>query len=206
MHNNSATLEEFELWRRLVKTIRSRCKICRHQLLGKLQRPEAAKSISRENLDCLLRDYLESGGRRLSFEERRATLLMFLPQKIREEMFCRFQAMQEVAGCIFSEDAQDMAVIKLKAHAQRQAEFMVQWSAMNGRQDPANMLGGGDGSYGVNLYGKVQYEEQYEQELFYGAKGWKGKGAKGKGGRGENKGSKSDKGKDPGPAGRKATS
>ena len=76
--NNSATLEGFELWRRLMKGVRSRSEIRRHDLLGKLQRPEAAKSISDipltlEKWDSLLREYLESGGRRLSFEERESS-------------------------------------------------------------------------------------------------------------------------------------
>jgi hypothetical protein len=72
--NNSATLEGFEMWGRLMKGVRSRSEIRRHDLLGKLQRPEAAKSISDipltlERWDSLLREYLESGRRRLSFEE-----------------------------------------------------------------------------------------------------------------------------------------
>ena len=44
--NNSATLEGFELGKRLMKGIRSRSEIRRHELQGKLQRPEAAKSIA----------------------------------------------------------------------------------------------------------------------------------------------------------------
>ena len=59
--NNSATLEGFELWRRLMKGIRSRSEIRRHELQGKLQRPEAAKSIADipltlEKLDSLPRE------------------------------------------------------------------------------------------------------------------------------------------------------
>ena len=151
--NNSATLEGFELWRRLMKGIRSRSEIRRHELQGKLQRPEAAKSISDipltlEKWHSLLREYLESGGRRLSFEERRAALLMLLPQKFREEVFFRIPEMQAVADYALSDDAQDAAVSKLRSQVQRQAELMVQWSAMNGRQEPANMLGGGDGNMG----------------------------------------------------------
>ena len=63
MLNNSATLEGFELWRRLMKTIRSRCAVRRHELLDKLPRPEVAKSMSEiplalEKLDSLLRRHL----------------------------------------------------------------------------------------------------------------------------------------------------
>ena len=201
--NNSATLEGFELWRRLMKGIRSRSEIRRHELQGKLQRPEAAKSISDipltlEKWDSLLREYLESGGRRLSFEERRAALLMLLPQKFREEVFFRIPEMQAVADYALSDDAQDAAVSKLRSQVQRQAELMVQWSAMNGRQEPAHMLGGGDSQYGGDPYWDAPYEE-YNQDLLYGAKGWRTKG-KGKGkGKDGGKGGKGGKGKDAGP-------
>jgi hypothetical protein len=191
MLNNSATLEGFELWRRLMKTIRSRCEIRRHELLGKLQRPEVARSISEiplalEKWDSLLREYLESGGRRLSFEERRAALLMLLPQKFREEVFFRIPAMQDMADYGLSEDAQDMAVTKLRAQVQRQAELMVQWSAMNGRPESgANVLTGGENPYGGD---EDWYNEWCNQELLYGAKGGKGKGGKGRGGKDGGKG------------------
>ena len=113
-----------------MKGVRSRSEIRRHDLLGKLQRPEAAKSISDipltlERWDSLLREYLESGGRRLSFEEQRAALLMLLPQKFREEVFFRIPETQVVADYGLSEDAQDEAVTKLRWQVQRQSELMV---------------------------------------------------------------------------------
>ena len=162
MLNNSATLDGFELWRRLMKTIRSRCEIRRHELLGKLQHPELARSISEiplalERWDPLLREYLESGGRRLSFEERRAALLMIPPPKFREDIFFRIPAMQDMADSGLSEDAQDLAATRLRAQVQRQAELTVQWSAVHGRtEQPAHVLG--EVPYGQDPYTEMPYE------------------------------------------------
>ena len=84
---------------------------------------------------------------------------------------------------------------KLKSQVQRQAELMVQWSAMNGRQDPAHMLGGGDSQYGGDSYWDVPYADQ-NQDLLYGAKGWRTKGGKGKAkGADGHRGGKGGKGK-----------
>ena len=88
----------------------------------------------------------------MSFEERRAALLMLLPQKFREEVFFRIPEMQAAADYSPPDDAQDVAVTKLRVQVQRQAELMVQWSAMNGRQELAHMLGGGDNQYGGDPY------------------------------------------------------
>ena len=150
--------------------------------------------LTLEKWDSLLREYLESGGRRLSFEERRAALLMLLPQKFREEVFFRIPEMQAAADYSLSDDAQDVAVTKLRAQVQRQAELMVQWSAMNGRQEPAHMLGGGDNQYGGDPYWDSSNADQ-SQDILYGAKGWKGKGGKGKG-KDSGKGGKGGKGKE----------
>jgi len=162
--NISATLEGFELWRRVMKSIRSRCEIRRHELLGKLQRPEVAKSISDilltlERRDSLLRGYFESGERRLSLEERRVALVMLLPQQFREELFFRIPAMQEVADYGFSEDTQYMTVTQVRVQAQRRADLMVQWSAMNGRHKSAHMLCAGDSQYEDHPYWEAHYEE-----------------------------------------------
>ena len=94
--NNSTPLEGFALWQRVVKAIRSRNEIRRHELVAKVQRPEMASNLREvptalERWETLYRDYLESGGRKLSFEEKRSALLTILPVKFREEIFseCR---------------------------------------------------------------------------------------------------------------------
>ena len=80
--------------------------------------------------------------------------------------------MQVVANYGLSEDAQDEAVTKLRCQVQRQAELMVQWSAMNGRQDPAHMLGGGDSQYGGDPYWDASYAD-HGQDILHRAKGWR---------------------------------
>ena len=43
--NNSTPLEGFALWQRVVKAIRSRNEIRRHELVAKVQRPEMASNL-----------------------------------------------------------------------------------------------------------------------------------------------------------------
>ena len=73
--------------------------------------------------------------------------------------------MQGVADYSLSEDAQDMTVTKVRSQMQRQAKLLVQWSAMNGHQHFAHMLGGGDSQYGGDLYWEAQYGER-NQDIF----------------------------------------
>ena len=184
--NNAPSLEGFEVWRRLVKPIRGRCELRRHDLRGKLQRPDTAGSISEipavlEKYDALMREYLESGGRRLSFEERRSALLEILPAKFREDIFFKVPGMQEMADSDLSLDAQDILMDDLRAKVQRQAELVVQWASLHGRHEKQAhvMQEWGDQSWESSLWPS---QDEYGSELLYGAKGWQTKGFKGKGG------------------------
>ena len=44
--DNSSPQEGLELWQKVVKQIRSRDEIRRHELLAKIQRPEAARTVA----------------------------------------------------------------------------------------------------------------------------------------------------------------
>ena len=98
--NNSEPMEGFDIWRKLMKVVRSRSEIRRHELLSQLHRPNTAPKLSEvllalERWDGSLREYIEAGGQPLPFEERRAAMLNILPAKFREDVFFRIPAMQE---------------------------------------------------------------------------------------------------------------
>ena len=97
----------------------------------------------------MLREYVESGGRNISYEEKRSALLSILPAKFREDIFFRIPAMQE-APKFTSEEAADAAAIQLRQQVQKQAELMVQWSMLNSKPEAqANMMEGQNGSWGA---------------------------------------------------------
>ena len=126
--NNSTPLEGFALWQRIVKAIRSRNEIRRHELFAKVQRPEMASNlremlVALERWETLYRDCLESGGRKLSFEKKRSALLTILPVKFREEIFFRVPAMQEDYNNA-DESGQEAAFADLKMKVQKQAETL----------------------------------------------------------------------------------
>ena len=65
--NNTDVLEGFDVWRRVVKTIRNRSEVRRHELLTQLQRPTMATNLSDvpvalEKWHQALREYIEAGG------------------------------------------------------------------------------------------------------------------------------------------------
>ena len=97
--DNAGPREGFEVWRRLFKGIRSRCEIRRHELLGKIQRPEEARSLqdvpaSIDKWEAMLPEYGECGGRWMPFEDTRSALLQILPDELRRDMFMRLSEMQ----------------------------------------------------------------------------------------------------------------
>ena len=107
------------------------------------------------------------------------------PSKFREDIFFKVASMQEMADHSLSQDAQDMAIDKFRALVQRQAELIVQWSAIDGcSEQPAHVLSGDSGYQDCDAYyADAQYSDQCSQELLYGAKGWQTKGRyKGNGG------------------------
>ena len=166
------------MWRKVLKSIRSRSEIRRHEILSHLHRPPTAHKLTEvlmaiEKWDGTHREYVEAGGQPLPFEERRASLLQILPPSFRQDAFFRIPAMQESHMGV-SPDQQEMAYQNLKSALQRQVELSVQWPTIGQRDQQANVLGGEsheEGS-GEPVPDKVYWDDAY---LCYVRKG-KGKG------------------------------
>ena len=78
----------------------------------KAQRPGTASKLSEVPMallqwDNTLREYLEAGGKRPTYEEQKGALLNILPLKFREGVFFRIPMLQETLndatpeGCLF---------------------------------------------------------------------------------------------------------
>ena len=187
--NNSEPMEGFDIWRKLMKVVRSRSEIRRHELLSQLHRPNTAPKLSDvllalERWDGSLREYIEAGGQPLLFEERRAATLNILPAKFREDVFFRIPAMQEsMAGATMEQ--QDSAYHLLRAQLQRQVEMTTQWAVMAGREQPLHVLPGGSATGGEaesQPYDDTAVWDDAWACFVYKGKGkGKGKSVKGKG-------------------------
>ena len=82
---NVDDLQGFEAWRKLVKGIRSRAEVRKLQLQGQVQRPVEAKRLADvpkalEAWDTNMREFLEAGGRPMSFDERKLALFGIVPE------------------------------------------------------------------------------------------------------------------------------
>ena len=145
--NNTKSFEGFDAWRKVMKSVRSRSEIRRHEILTHLHRPTTAAKLTDvlmavEKWDGTLREYVEAGGQPLPSEERRAAILQILPPAFRQDAFFRIPAMQDTHLGANAEQ-QELAYQSLKAAVQRQVELSVQWPAMGHRDQPANNLCGG---------------------------------------------------------------
>ena len=98
--SNTKSFEGFDVWREVLKSIRSRSEIRRHEILSHLHRPPTAHKLAEvlmaiEKWDGTHREYVEAGGQPLPFEERRASLLQIHPPSFRQDAFFCIPAMQE---------------------------------------------------------------------------------------------------------------
>ena len=97
---NVGDLQGFEAWRKLVKGIRSRAEVRKLALSGKVQRPAEAKRLTDvpkalETWDTDMREFLEAGGRSMSFDERKLALLNIVPEQIPADIMIRLHMFPE---------------------------------------------------------------------------------------------------------------
>ena len=77
-----------------------RCEVRRFDLTAKVQRPEEARKLgdvtmALEKWDTHLREYLEAGGRPLSYDEKTIALLTIVPESFRADVMFKFQGILE---------------------------------------------------------------------------------------------------------------
>ena len=87
---NVQDLQGFEAWRRIIKGIRSRSEVRRIELTPKVQRPDQAANaagvaIALEKWNTNTRQFIEAGGRPLSYDEKKIALIGMLPDDVRRE-------------------------------------------------------------------------------------------------------------------------
>ena len=116
-------MEGFDNWRTLMKALRPRSGIRRHELAAHLCKPNTAAKLSDVSLALgrcggSLRERIEAGGQPLLFEEHKAAMRNILPAKFREYVLFRMLAMQDsMAGATMEQ--QDAASLTFSARSCR---------------------------------------------------------------------------------------
>ena len=75
-----------------------------------------------EKWDTHMREYLEAGGRLLSYDEKKIALLIIVPEILRADIMLKFQGILEPMPGSFQED-QDEAFYALRNKLQKQLEM-----------------------------------------------------------------------------------
>ena len=114
--------------------------------MGKVQRPEEARSIAEVPMaldwwQAVYREYIESGGRWMPFEDKRLAVLQLLPARFREDMFMKLPELQDSMTHDAPQDWQDVTLDRLRIKVQTQAQQIAQWSDLcKEKERPMNSL------------------------------------------------------------------
>ena len=146
------------------------------ELSGRVQRPAEAKSLSDvpaalEAWDTEMREFIEAGGRVLSFDDRKMALLHIIPDQMKADIMLRLHMFPEPpAGS--SQDVQDESFAKLRTALQKQLELTIQFQAMGSMRSgrPLNTMGNGSdepSAEGSNTAASWDDEELPEDDPSY---------------------------------------
>ena len=133
-----------------MKPIRARGEVRRLELTKKIQNPDYAQKVedvpeALEKWDTHMREYLESGGRMPSFDERRSALLSILPDSIRKDVFMSMHIMEP--GPDAPQHIQDDVYMQMRSRIQKHIELIMQYSNIQ-RKANVNHVGQQDGEFG----------------------------------------------------------
>ena len=126
-----------------MKPIRHRGEVRRLELSTKIQRPEPATKPmdvpeALEKWDTHMREFMESGGRAPSFDERRTALLSILPDEIRRDVLMNVHMLEP--GAHAPQVQQDEAYSRLRTLIQRQVELITQFDALHPKRSAVNCV------------------------------------------------------------------
>ena len=124
---NVAPHEGFEAWRKTLRLARSRGEVRRMELTSKVQRPSGASKLADvgkalEAWDTDMREFIEAGGRGMSFDERKLALLNIVPEQVRADIMIRLHMFPEPAPGS-SQAIQDEIFTKLSTTLLKQIDF-----------------------------------------------------------------------------------
>ena len=155
---NVKSLEGFEAWRKAIKLVRSRLEVRKMALQGKVRRPAEVKKLADlpmalETWDTHTREFIEAGGRPLSYDEKKMALALILPEQQRADLMIRLHMLPDPTPGT-SQQAQDESFNRLRMMLLKQIELTTQMHSMNSRpinfadnggEEPADTNGDGWG-------------------------------------------------------------
>ena len=147
---NAPFQEGFEAWRKVLRLVRSRSEVRRLEFSSKIQKPTPAAKIfeipaALERWDTHMREYVESGGRQPSYDERRSALMHLLPVEIRRDVLVTLHVTEPPPNA--SAQEQDAAYMQLRSMLQKRTELIAQYEALHPSRGPnINNVGNGDAS------------------------------------------------------------